>query len=132
MFTVRECGDWGPGDVIVRWTPSRRAICSQIDRAIEEAWRRESARLGEKLFAGPMGRLEGLVASQPELIFVTTSTLSRAQVESRLNEAEHVSTYAVPADATKVNRAIADSALTPVAAACLMLWNRRQRDLPHG
>ena len=69
-----------------------------------------------------VGLVEDTNLHQPELIFVTRSTLSRVQIESRLDHTEHVATYALRAERDAVDRAVADALLTPVAAATLTLW----------
>jgi hypothetical protein len=242
MFDVRETGEWSLRQVIVRWTDGGRANHPEVERAIEAAWSRESQRLGDKLFDGPMCRLEAVRATpasleltlsrtsyklflgtnlhnarladtfgrealanpvglstalqtsdgwlllgrrsdrvayypsrvhpfagalephdpldvfaevhrelaeelslsfadiadmkciglvedrslrQPELIFVTRSTLSRKAIEQRLDRAEHVATYAIAPHAAEIDRAIADLLLTPVAVATLTLWANR-------
>jgi 8-oxo-dGTP pyrophosphatase MutT (NUDIX family) len=242
MFDIRETGQWAPGQVLVRWTQSGRVIRPQVERAIEAAWTRESEWLGNKLFDGPMCRLESIRANpsslqltlsrtsykpflgtnlhnatladefgrevlanpvglstvlqtsdgwvllgrrtdsvayypsrvhpfagalepheeldvfaevrrelaeelslaggeiaemkciglvedralrQPELIFVTRSTLCRAAIEARLDRTEHIATYPIAPDRSQVERAMADPLLTPVAAATLTLWADR-------
>ena len=67
MILIREIGDWKPGQVIASPVASTRAILPEIERAIDRAWAEASARLGPKLFDGPMCRLERREASTEEL-----------------------------------------------------------------
>jgi hypothetical protein len=50
--------------------------------------------------------------------------VTRAEVERRLDAAEHRGTWSVRADRDAVAAAVRDPALTPVAAASLLLWGR--------
>ena len=60
---------------------------------------------------------------QPELIFAAATHLSRAAVEARLDDAEHVALYALDVtDATALDAALADPVLTPIAAATITMW----------
>jgi 8-oxo-dGTP pyrophosphatase MutT (NUDIX family) len=62
---------------------------------------------------------------QPELIFRVTAVRTRDQIERALDRTEHHATWAIPATAEAVDRALADPAeLTPVAVAALLLWGR--------
>ena len=58
MVILREIGDWKPGQVLATNVPSTRAILPDVESAIERAWADASARLGAKLFDGPMCHLE--------------------------------------------------------------------------
>lgn len=57
----------------------------------------------------------------PELIFPVFLSLTRDQVEARLDAAEHETCRAVPLKAVDLERAIVDSELTPIAAATVYL-----------
>lgn len=57
----------------------------------------------------------------PELIFPVFLSLSRGQVEARLDAAEHETCRAVPLKAADLEHAIGDSELTPIAAATVWL-----------
>jgi 8-oxo-dGTP pyrophosphatase MutT (NUDIX family) len=73
-------------------------------------------------------RCTGLVLEhalrQTEFIFRARCTLSRADVEGRLNPEEHRGIQAVPATPDGVADAARDPRLTPVAVASLLLWGR--------
>ena len=76
-------------------------------------------------------RCTGLVEDdrlrQPELIFRARCALTRAEVEARVDPAEHRGLWAVRASPENVDRAKSDPALTPVAIASLLLWLRTRR-----
>ncbi len=57
----------------------------------------------------------------PELIFPVFLSLTRDQVEARLDAAEHETCRALPLQVTDLERAIGDSELTPIAAATVWL-----------
>jgi hypothetical protein len=67
VVIIREIGDWKPGQILATDVPSTRAILSDVENAIERAWAEASARLGAKLFDGPMCRLERCEASPDAL-----------------------------------------------------------------
>ena len=75
MFDLRAAGDWLPHQVRVTWTSNSRKIVPEVERAIDEAWNAAAARLGDKLFDGPMCRLEKWSAS-PDLLELTLSRSS--------------------------------------------------------
>lgn len=86
----------------------------------------------EELRLGPADldliRLTGVVEDvrlrQPELVFRAKTRLTRAQVDSQIEKAEHTAGVAVPATPAGVEAALMDAALTPVAVASLLLWGR--------
>ena len=67
MVIIRETGRWSPGQVIATEVASTRAIVGEVELAIDRAWAVASARLGSKLFDGPMLRLERCGASDDAL-----------------------------------------------------------------
>lgn len=67
MVIIRETGQWSPGQVIATEVASTRAIVAEVELAIDRAWAAASARLGSKLFDGPMLRLERCEASREAL-----------------------------------------------------------------
>ena len=74
-FDLRAAGDWLPHQVVVTWTADSRKVVPEVERAIDDAWRAAAARLGNKLFDGPMCRLEHWSAS-PERLELTLSRTS--------------------------------------------------------
>jgi hypothetical protein len=85
-----------------------------------------SLRSGEVAEVRCTGIVEDENLRQPELIFRARSTLTRGEVESRLDPVEHHDTYAVRATAGEVARSVTDPVLTPVAVASLLLWGRHR------
>jgi hypothetical protein len=87
---------------------------------------REELSLGEADVAEV--RCTGIVLEkalrQNEFIFRARTSLSREQVESRLDRREHRAAYVVPATPHGVESALRDPLLTPVAVATLLLWAR--------
>jgi hypothetical protein len=67
VILIREIGNWQRGQVVAKTAPSTRAILPHVERTIEHAWAEASARLGAKLFDGPMCRLERMEASHDVL-----------------------------------------------------------------
>ena len=67
MITFREIGQWLPGQVVVAAAPSTRVVLPHVEQAIDRAWADASARLGDKLFDGPMCRLERCEATPAAL-----------------------------------------------------------------
>ncbi len=67
MLTFRAIGDWSEGDVAVAWTDDRRERIPDVEVQIDFAWDAARARLGTKLFDGPMCRLERLEVTVPSL-----------------------------------------------------------------
>jgi hypothetical protein len=71
-----------------------------------------------------IGIVEDVRLRQPELIFRVKTCLSRQQIESQLERAEHNGVVSIAATADDVATAMRDPALTPVAVASLLLWGR--------
>jgi hypothetical protein len=67
VIILREVGDWKPGRVVAQQVASTRAAIGHVEAAIDAAWAAASARLGSKLFDGPMLRLERCEASRDAL-----------------------------------------------------------------
>jgi 8-oxo-dGTP pyrophosphatase MutT (NUDIX family) len=62
---------------------------------------------------------------QPELTFIAEASLTAAEIESRLDPAEHTAIWSIPATANDVQNVLAnDNRFTPVAIASLLLWGR--------
>ncbi|MEO6437525.1 MAG: hypothetical protein ABIP55_17405 [Tepidisphaeraceae bacterium] len=69
-----------------------------------------------------LGLIENLALRQPELVFHVTSPRTRAEIEAKLDCAEHDGTWAIRATRADVASALTDPALTPVAVGTLSLW----------
>lgn len=63
---------------------------------------------------------------QTEFIFRARANVTRAEVERRLDAAEHRGTWSVAATPGAVAAAVREPMLTPVAVASLLLWGRQQ------
>ena len=68
--------------------------------------------------------VEDLALRQPELIFRARTPRTRAEVEAQVDRAEHHALWAVRADRDGLDPALRDPALTPVAAASVLLWGK--------
>jgi len=77
MFDLLAAGDWLPQQVTVAWTKSSRTIVPEVERDIDVAWNAAAARLGDKLFDGPMCRLEKWSASRERLELTLSRTSYR-------------------------------------------------------
>lgn len=88
--------------------------------------------LAEELSFGPSdiaevrccGIVEDHALRQPEVIFRVRSTLTRAEVQARVDATEHHASWSTPAGAAEVEQAMKDTTLTPVAVGALLLWGR--------
>jgi len=67
-------GNFAPGEVIVRNSPDSRPRVAEIESAIETAWQQASARIGVKLFDGPMCRLESFIADRRLTLHLSRTT----------------------------------------------------------
>jgi hypothetical protein len=67
ILLIRLVGDFAPGQVRVNWVPSTRRSFPDVEPLIESAWAAAKARLGERLFDGPMCRLEAATAEAGRL-----------------------------------------------------------------
>src|SRR3954454_4268895 len=75
MLRFHLTGDWREGAVHSPWTASRRRTRPDLERAIDPAWLAAKQRLGDRLFDGPMCRLESWDAS-PGALNLTLSPTS--------------------------------------------------------
>src|SRR5690242_6615439 len=76
MLIVHECGRWDVGDVSIEWVESSRPIVPRVEEIIERAWRDAKARLGDKLFDGPMCRMESRAAREDGKLHLRLSRTS--------------------------------------------------------
>jgi hypothetical protein len=93
MFDVLAAGDWSPQQVTAAWTPSTRRIVPEVERAIEQAWSAVRQRLGDKLFDGPMCRLERWSASPERLELALSRTSYRPFLGTNLYNAHLADTF---------------------------------------
>jgi hypothetical protein len=84
---ILAAGEWSRGQVSVDWILSRRKIVPEVENAIERAWAKESARLGDRLFDGPMCRLEEWSASSARLALRLSRTSYKPFLGTNLHNA---------------------------------------------
>lgn len=84
---ILAAGDWSRGQVSVGWISSRRRIVPEVEDAIERAWAKESARLGDGLFDGPMCRLEQWSVSDGRLNLLLSRTSYKPFLGTNLHNA---------------------------------------------
>jgi hypothetical protein len=93
MFDLRAAGDWLPHQVTIAWTESSRRIVPEVERAIDQAWHAASQRLGDKLFDGPMCRLENWSATPDRLELTLSRTSYRPFLGTNLFNAHLADTH---------------------------------------
>jgi hypothetical protein len=76
-FIVHATGNWSEGHVEVAWIASTRREHAQVEQEIDRAWAAARLRLGDKLFDGPMCRLERWNASADRLQLTFSRTSYR-------------------------------------------------------
>src|SRR5437870_1170495 len=86
-------GRWTRGQVSVRWIESTHRIPVDVQRVIDESWSTASARLGEKLFDGPMCRLERCNASPAALELSLSRTSYKPFLGTNLYNADLADRY---------------------------------------
>jgi 8-oxo-dGTP pyrophosphatase MutT (NUDIX family) len=67
MLTLHTTGNWPRGAVRATTIPSTRRIVPEVESLIESSWCKGQARLGDRLFDGPMCRLESWSATRDSL-----------------------------------------------------------------
>jgi hypothetical protein len=73
------------------------------------------------------GLVEDVSLRQPELIFITRSTQTLRQIESRVDKKEHDASWSIPATLPEIDATLQQaSELTPVAVAALLIWGRME------
>ena len=71
-----------------------------------------------------MAIVEDVSIAQPELVFSAKTSLTRSQLESNLDAAEHNSLMAIEPIRQKVESSLNDPMMTPVALGTILLWGR--------
>jgi 8-oxo-dGTP pyrophosphatase MutT (NUDIX family) len=67
MLKTLLIGDWPPGRIACRWQASSFHANDEVLALVEQSWSAAKARLGKKLFDGPMCRLEAMQADEHNL-----------------------------------------------------------------
>jgi len=93
MFDLRAAGVWLPHQVTIAWTRNSRPIIPEVERAIDAAWHAAAARLGDKLFDGPMCRLEQWSATPDRLELTLSRTSYRPFLGTNLFNAHLADTH---------------------------------------
>jgi len=89
---IRFSGKRGRGEVEVQWAPSSRKIVPEVEQIIEAQWARGLARLGSKLFDGPMCRLECVDARSTLRLWVSRTSY-KPFLGTNLNHVELADRY---------------------------------------
>jgi 8-oxo-dGTP pyrophosphatase MutT (NUDIX family) len=106
--------------------PADADLFSAVGRELKEELSLDTADISEIRCTGIV---EDASLRQPELIFAAESIRTRTEIESRLDQLEHQSIFAIPASAEGIENALRnESRLTPVAIASLRLWGRLRFD----
>jgi hypothetical protein len=87
VIRVLAIGDWAEGQVHITRTRSSRATVSQLEKIIAHEWTSASQRLGEKLFDGPMCRMESFSATPAALHLAISPTSYRIFLGTNLTHA---------------------------------------------
>jgi hypothetical protein len=88
MVKIHATGNWSRGAVTARMVPSSRLILPHVEALIAPAWKAGKQRLGEKLFDGPMCRMESWRATDESLTIQVSFTSYRIFLGTNLNNAE--------------------------------------------
>jgi hypothetical protein len=107
MLTILTTGDWPRGSVHVRQVASTRQVIPKVESLIDSAWRDGHARLGGRLFDGPMCRIESWHATPESLELTLSQTSYRIFLGTNLN----------PSVADRFGR---DVCANPVGVSCIL------------
>lgn len=88
MLTFHAIGNWPPGHVTTAWGNSSLRIPPDVVLLIEDAWADARTRLGEKLFDGPMCRMESWHVTEDQLDLVLSRTSYKIFLGTNLHHAE--------------------------------------------
>ena len=92
-FDLHAAGMWLPHQVTATWTTSSRRTVPEVEAAIDRAWAAAAARLGGKLFDGPLCRLERWSATPDRLELTLAPTTYRTFLGTNLFNAELADTH---------------------------------------
>jgi 8-oxo-dGTP pyrophosphatase MutT (NUDIX family) len=93
ILKFHAVGDWPPGRVSVARGPSSRPVLSQVEVAIDAAWRDAVAQPGVKLFDGKMCRLESWNATADQLGLLLSETTYKTFLGTNLTHPEFADQY---------------------------------------
>jgi hypothetical protein len=107
-------GTLEPDDALDAFAAAERELMEELDLLPAEICAPEC-----------IGLVEDQKLSQPELILCASTTKTRQQIESKIDQAEHHDAWAVRAEAQAVERELHEESLfTPVARATILLFGR--------
>jgi hypothetical protein len=93
MLKIHATGDWSAEQLRATLVPSTRRVVPEVEAVIEQGWCKGKARLGDKLFDGPMCRLEHFTSSPDALKLTLSLTSYRIFLGTNLNWAAIPSGY---------------------------------------
>jgi len=93
MLRFHAIGRWAPSAVNVSWTQSSRRSVPEVEQAIERAWAEAKSRLGDKLFDGPMCRMERWTATLERLDLTLSRTSYRSFLGTNLQNVRLADDY---------------------------------------
>jgi 8-oxo-dGTP pyrophosphatase MutT (NUDIX family) len=94
MLMFHAVGDWGQGDVRLKWTPqSTRRVVPAVERIINETWDRVANKQGVHLFDGPMCRVESFEASSDVLRLTLSPTSYKPFLGTNLHNPQLAEQY---------------------------------------
>src|SRR5437762_11231747 len=90
MLRFLALGDWPRDRVALSWTSTTRRILPDVEQIIDRAWSDAAARLGTRLFDGPMCRLERFAASAQSLELFVSPTSYKSFLGTNLTHAREI------------------------------------------
>ena len=93
MLKFHAAADWTKEQVHLRRIPSTRAMMPEVERIVDETWRRIAAQPGVNLFDGPMCRLESWESSADRLTLTLSETSYKPFVGTNLHHPELADRY---------------------------------------
>src|SRR5579862_2563606 len=85
MLTIHTTGNWSRGALRTATLPSTRRIEPQVEALVDSSWRQGQARLGDRLFDGPMCRLESWRATRESVELQLSPTSYRIFLGTNLS-----------------------------------------------
>jgi 8-oxo-dGTP pyrophosphatase MutT (NUDIX family) len=102
-------------------------VCAEVDlhqNARRELFEELALSANDLIEVICLGFAEDTTLRHPEALFLARTPLSRAQIESQTDKAEHTHAWHIRCDAPGIARALSDTQLTPIAKAALFLSGR--------
>lgn len=102
MLRFHAIGQWQPGQVSLRWVPSTHQLSPEVSRLVDREWAAARQRLGERLFDGPVCRLESFGATPQKLELQISRSSYRLFLGTNLYHPELADTLGWPALANAI------------------------------